>query len=93
MGSRIKPIVITEKQWLSIKAVLKQENPLTTFMLRDRMKKCLGFTPRHHTHYDSKKGYYISQVHLDFYSERKKTMFLIKFSEELSLGSTCSYAQ
>ena len=27
------------------------------------------------------KGYTAAQIHLDFYSERKRTMFLLKFSE------------
>jgi len=30
------------------------------------------------------KGQSVSQIHLDFYSERKRTMFLLKFSEILA---------
>jgi hypothetical protein len=83
----MKPVVITQPQWLDIRSKLKEEYPLSIFLLRDRMKQKLGFTPRDHRHYDSSKGYYVEQVHLDFYSENKKTMFLMKFSEVLSGSS------
>jgi len=52
-------------------------------MLRDRMKTKLGFTVREHQEYVPKMsgGYYEQQIHLDFFSESKRTMFLMKFSE------------
>lgn len=34
--------------------------------------------------WEPSKGHSASQVHLDFYSERKRTMFLLKFSEILA---------
>ena len=34
--------------------------------------------------WEPSKGQSVSQVHLDFYSERKRTMFLLKFSEILA---------
>lgn len=81
----MKPVIITRGQWLTIREQLQKEYPKSIFMIRDRMRAKLGFTPRDHKHYDKKKGYYIEQVHLDFYSENKKTMFLMKFSEVLSV--------
>ena len=50
-------------------------------MLRDRMKDKLGFTVREHKEYVEAKGYYEQRIHLDFFSEKKRTMFLMKFSE------------
>jgi hypothetical protein len=52
-------------------------------MLRNKMKRVLGFTVREHTEWISKPdgGYSDYQIHLDFYSENKRTMFLLKFSE------------
>lgn len=80
----MKPVIITAGQWKTIREQLHNEYPKSTFMIRERMKAKLGFTPRDHRHYDKEKGYYIEQVHLDFYSANKKTMFLMKFSEILS---------
>ena len=79
----MKPLVMTQGQWKSIRELLHKEHPKSTFMIRDRMRAKLGFTPRDHRHFDQTRGYYVEQVHLDFYSENKKTMFILKFSEIL----------
>ena len=52
-------------------------------MIRDRMKAKLGFTTRHHRYFDVDKGYQDS-IYLDFYSEKKRTMFLLKFGQHLT---------
>ena len=80
----MKPVIITAGQWKSIRTQLQEEYPRSIFLLRDRMRTKLGFTPRDHRHYEESKGYYVEQVHLDFYSENKKTMFIMKFSEILN---------
>jgi hypothetical protein len=43
----------------------------------------LGFTVREHNEWVIKPdgGYGEHSIHLDFYSDRKYTMFLLKFSE------------
>jgi len=48
-------------------------------MLRDKMRKVLGFTVREHSIWEA--GEHSFQIHLDFYSENKRTMFLLKFSD------------
>lgn len=65
---------------------MHEEYPRTVFMLRDKMKRTLGFTVREHREYVPKMdgGYYENQIHLDFYSENKRTMFLLKYSEIIS---------
>ena len=52
-------------------------------MIRDKMKRVLGFTVREHKAWIPKLdgGYTALQMHLDFYSEHKRTLFLLKFSE------------
>ena len=69
---------------------LKEEHPKSIFLLRERMRQVLGFTVRDHQQWidkpgtagdDMNYGYYEMQIHLDFYSEKKRTMFLMKFSE------------
>ena len=62
----MKPVIITKGQWSTIRDTLKKEYPPSIFLLRDRMRQRLGFTPRDHKHYDPTVGYYVEQVHLDF---------------------------
>ena len=86
----MKPIVLKPRQWRKLRDELHKEYPKSVFLLRDRMKTKLGFTVREHrqwvdnpkpSDYEWDKGYYDEQVHLDFYSENKRTMFLLKWSE------------
>ena len=79
----MKPIVLTVSQWKRIRKELQEEYPRTVFMLREKMKQVLGFTVREHNEWIIKPdgGYGEHQIHLDFYSEKKRTMFLLKFSE------------
>ena len=81
----MKPIILTPDQWKKIREQLHEEYPRTVFMLRNKMREVLGFTVRDHKAFIPKMdgGYYDLQVHLDFYSEKKRTMFLMKFSEIL----------
>jgi hypothetical protein len=79
----MKPVVLSVSQWQTIRAELQTEHPRTVFMLRDKMKRVLGFTVREHNEWVIKPdgGYGEHSIHLDFYSDRKYTMFLLKFSE------------
>ena len=79
----MKPVVLSVSQWIRIKEELHTEYPRTVFMLRDKMKRVLGFTVREHNEWVAKLdgGYSEFSIRLDFYSERKYTMFLLKFSE------------
>lgn len=80
----MKPLILTRGQWDKIRTQLQTEYPRSVFLLRERMKAKLGFTPRDHHQYDPNTRYYTDEVHLDFYSENKRTMFLMKFSEQLT---------
>jgi hypothetical protein len=44
----------------------------------------LGFTPREHTYFDADDAEFYEEVHLDFYDEPKRTMFLLKYSDLIS---------
>jgi len=74
---RLKP-----DQWKRIRTELKTEHPATVFMLRDKMKRVLGFTVREHSEWLG--GEHQFTICLDFYSEKKYTMFLLKFSEMIN---------
>lgn len=45
------------------------------------MRKVLGFTSRAHSEWDAGVVNRIEQIHLDFFSETKYTMFILKYSE------------
>ena len=81
----MKPVILTVDQWQTIRSQLHEEHPKTVFMLRSKMRSVLGFTVREHKEWVPKMdgGYADYQIHLDFYSENKRTMFLLKFSEVL----------
>ena len=81
----MKPVILTVRQWRDIRKQLQEEYPKTVFMLRSKMRTVLGFTVREHKEFVPKMdgGYNEMQIHLDFYSQNKRTMFLMKFSEIL----------
>jgi len=89
----MKTIKLTVSQWQRIREQLHEEHPKSIFMIRNKMRSVLGFTIREHNQWIDVKpklddedtyrnrGYSQLQIHLDFYSENKQTMFLMKFSE------------
>lgn len=77
----MKPIILTVGQWQRIRKELHAEYPPTVFMIRDKMKRVLGFTVREHKSWDPAVVVSKFEIHLDFYSENKRTMFLLKFSD------------
>ena len=79
----MRPVVLTLDQWKQIRKMLQEEHPKTVFMIRDKMKRVLGFTVREHRQWDEGVVNMMFQIHLDFYSQNKRTMFLLKFSEIL----------
>ncbi len=78
-GLMSKPIILTEHQWCKLRVHLSTEYPASVMAIRSKMKKVLGFTVREHT--QIVESHYSSEIHLDFYNEAKRTMFLLKYSE------------
>lgn len=74
-------IRLSPNQWKKIREDLQQTTPTSVFMLRDKMKRVLGFVVREHSEW--LQGSHQFTICLDFYSERKYTMFLLKYSEFL----------
>ena len=85
----MKPVKLSILQWEAIREDIKKNYPPSVVMIRNQMKKVLGFTDRSHqewidnpkSDYEWDRGHYSSCVMLDFYDERKRTMFLLKYSE------------
>jgi hypothetical protein len=88
-----KSIVLSEAQWLKIYNHIAQNYPPSVLLIRNKMRSVLGFTSRTHQEWINqevdvkdiryKTKYPITTVHLDFYNEPKRTMFLLKYSEYL----------
>jgi hypothetical protein len=88
-----KSIVLSEKAWAKINNHIAQNYPLSVLLIRDKMREVLGFTARSHEEWFKhdvehrnvgyNTNYCVKTIHLDFYNEPKRTMFLLKYSEYL----------
>lgn len=83
-----KSVSLSVSQWEKLLKQLKKDYsaaPLSTLLIRDRMKEKLGFVPRHHEYWQDAGVDQFAQYHhkmfLDFYDEQKKTMFLLRYSD------------
>lgn len=77
-----KPIVLKEHQWNKLRERLKKDYNPSVILIRDKMRKTLGFVDRAHRYYTEQDGFTF-QICLDFYDEPKRTMFILKYSEYL----------
>lgn len=77
-----KPVKLKEYQWNNLRERLKQDYKPSVILIRENMRKTLGFVDRTHQWYTEQHGF-MSTICLDFYDESKRTMFLLKYSEYL----------
>jgi hypothetical protein len=86
-----KPIELSRHQWNSLLERLKQDYPASVLLLREKTKAKLGFVPREHKDWDNDIGKYggwrKNCIMLDFYSESKRTFFIMKYSEYIQQES------
>mgnify|MGYP003347292279 CR=1 FL=1 len=80
----IKSLRVSEKRWDTIYKDIAKTRPASWLLLRETMKKKLGFTSRRHREWIPDKGYdgygnYQNIIFLDFYDDQKKTMFMLKY--------------
>lgn len=71
----MKALKISLDEWQKILIEISKHHPRSVWMVRSKMRRILGFTPREHRDHE-----YNHMVHLDFYDEAQKTMFLLKYS-------------
>jgi hypothetical protein len=80
-----KPIEISHKQWNTLREKLKEDYPLSVIAIRSKMQAKLGFVDREYKDWDKEMGKYGGYrkhcVMLDFYSEKKRTFFIMKYSD------------
>lgn len=71
-------IVMSSDEWRVIYEQIKLDYPPSVYLLREKMKKVIGFTVRIHQSHEWKREC-LPLVHLDFYTESLKTMFILKY--------------
>lgn len=80
-----KPIEISHLQWAHLDEQLKKDYPRSVLLIRSRMKAKLGFTVREYKDWDNSigkhGGWRKNCMMLDFYSEKKRTFFIMKYSD------------
>jgi hypothetical protein len=81
----MKAVELTLPQWASLKEQLRKDYRPSYILVRERMKKHLGFVDREFRDYDKITGKYKHCICLDFYSEKKYTYFVMKYGSFLEL--------
>jgi len=80
-----KPIELSHSQWKKLLDQLREDYPPSIALLKNGMKQKLGFTYREYKDWDGRytwyTGYRKNCVMLDFYSEKKRTFFIMKYAE------------
>jgi hypothetical protein len=79
-----KPVELTVSQWEVLYKRLKEEHPISVILIRSRMREKLGFVNRDYKEYNQTTQRYKNCVMLDFYSEKKRTFFIMKYSDILN---------
>jgi hypothetical protein len=81
-----KSIKLTDEEWMHIRKQLKEEYEWkpSVLIVRDVMRRELGFTTRYHTEWVPDPGYdgygrYAEFVFLDFFNDEKETFFRLKY--------------
>jgi ribosomal protein L25 (general stress protein Ctc) len=72
----VRTVKLSYANWLKIYNEIAKNHPHSVLLVRTKMRQVLGFTSRTHS-------LQIEQIHLDFFDERKYTMFILKYSEYL----------
>lgn len=74
----MKPIKLKKQQWDKLYVQLLQDYPKSVIIIRRKTKEVLGFTVRE----ESNPTWSVyPTVYLDFFDEKKRSFFLIKYSE------------
>jgi hypothetical protein len=86
-----KAVIISVEQWKEILSSITKIYPPSVLLISNIMKEKLGFTVRWHEEWFDRNvesrdmgygtKYRQETIHLDFYNEPKRTMFLLKYSD------------
>jgi hypothetical protein len=77
-------IELSPEAWERIKEQLKKDYPMSVLAIREKQKRVLGFTERNHWTFNRENERWNRPIIcLDFFSEKKRTFFIMKYSELL----------
>lgn len=76
-----KSIQFTVEEWAQLKLEMTKDHELkpSIFMIREVMKRELGFTTRIHCQWDPGMVNYQEHILLDFWNDEKETFFRLKY--------------
>ena len=77
-----KNIQFTTEEWVQLKLKMTKDQELekaSVFMIREVMKRELGFTTRMHRQWDPGMVNFQEYVLLDFWNDEKETFFRLKY--------------
>ena len=77
-----KSIQFTMEEWAQLKLEMTKDQELekaSVFMIREVMKRELGFTTRMHRQWDPGMVNFQEHVLLDFWNDEKETFFRLKY--------------
>ena len=77
-----KSIQFTPEEWAQLKLKMAKDQELekaSVFMIREVMKRELGFTTRMHRQWDPGMVNFQEYVLLDFWNDEKETFFRLKY--------------
>ena len=76
-----KNIQFTTEEWVQLKLKMTKDHELkpSVFMIREVMKRELGFTTRMHRQWDPGMVNFQEYVLLDFWNDEKETFFRLKY--------------
>lgn len=75
----MKPIELSDLEWTAVcdKLSVRYADRPSILLIRDKMKRELGFTIRYHT--AQSNGWPDTRIFLDFYSDEAATMFRLTY--------------
>lgn len=71
-------ITLSHKDWRSIRVQISTEYGLSMILIKEKLKRELGFSVREHRWYTEQRGTE-KIICLDFYNEPAETMFRLKY--------------
>jgi hypothetical protein len=77
----MKSLKFSLAEWDDIQNKIRQDYPPSVTLIRSKMKRVLGFTVREHREFIAKMdgGYSNTTIYLDFYQEKYKSLFLLRY--------------
>lgn len=72
-------LILDDGKWLKIRDQIRAEHGDSMILLRDKMKRELGFSVRNHSYWDDKKSRYIQDTRIDFFTETAESYFRLKY--------------